>query len=60
VLKSLHRELAEASEKEGVSLNQFINVALAKAAGSYSTSEKDIYQQANFSAVYQRGLSEKT
>ena len=28
--KSLHRELAEAAEREGVSLNQWVNVALAK------------------------------
>ena len=28
--RSLHRELAEAAEREGVSLNQWVNVALAK------------------------------
>lgn len=29
--RSLHRQLAEAAEREGVSLNQFVNVALARA-----------------------------
>jgi len=29
--RSLHRQLAETAEREGVSLNQFINVALARA-----------------------------
>jgi antitoxin HicB len=31
VPRSLHRQLVEVSQAEGVSLNQFINVALAKA-----------------------------
>jgi antitoxin HicB len=31
VPKSLHRELVDAAEREGVSLNQYINVALAQA-----------------------------
>ncbi len=34
--KSLHRQLAEIAEREGVSLNQFINTALAQAVGSAS------------------------
>ena len=33
VPRSLHRQLAEAAEREGVSLNQFINVALGVAVG---------------------------
>lgn len=33
VPKSLHRELVEAAEKDGVSLNAFVNVALGKAVG---------------------------
>jgi antitoxin HicB len=33
VPRSLHRQLAEAAEQEGVSLNAFVNVALAKAVG---------------------------
>lgn len=33
VPRSLHRELVEAADEEGVSLNQFINVVLAKATG---------------------------
>jgi antitoxin HicB len=36
VPRSLHRQLAEAAEREGVSLNQFINVALALAVGQAS------------------------
>ncbi|MDP3184714.1 MAG: toxin-antitoxin system HicB family antitoxin [Anaerolineales bacterium] len=34
--KSLHRQLAEVAEREGVSLNQFINTALVQAVGSAS------------------------
>jgi len=33
VPRSLHRELVEAAEQEGVSLNQYINVTLAQAVG---------------------------
>ncbi|MCB0164356.1 MAG: type II toxin-antitoxin system HicB family antitoxin [Anaerolineae bacterium] len=40
VPKSLHRELAEAAEQDGVSLNTFINVALARSLGTYSVSTK--------------------
>ncbi len=43
--RSLHRQLAQAAEREGVSLNQLVNVALARAVGqpitlSYPTREK--------------------
>ena len=33
VPRSLHRQLVEEAEREGVSLNQYINVALAQAVG---------------------------
>ncbi len=33
VSKSLHRKLVEAAERDGVSLNQWINTALAEAVG---------------------------
>ena len=33
VPRSLHRELVERAEEEGVSLNQYVNVALARAVG---------------------------
>lgn len=33
--RSLHRQLAEAAERDGVSLNAFVNVALARSAGAY-------------------------
>lgn len=33
VPRSLHREVVEAAEEEGVSLNQYINVALARSVG---------------------------
>ena len=36
VPKSLHRELVESAEREGVSLNAFINVELAKVVGAMS------------------------
>ncbi len=43
--RSLHRQLAQAAEREGVSLNQLVNVALAQSVGqpstiSYPTREK--------------------
>ena len=31
--RSLHRDLAQAAEREGVSLNQFVNVALVREVG---------------------------
>ncbi len=31
---SLHRDVAEAAQREGVSLNQWVNVALSRAVGS--------------------------
>ncbi|HXK44131.1 MAG TPA: toxin-antitoxin system HicB family antitoxin [Anaerolineae bacterium] len=31
--RSLHRDLVEVAEREGTSLNQFINVVLARAVG---------------------------
>jgi len=43
VPRSLHRQLAEAAEREGVSLNQFINVALGIAVGRANTSTSVIY-----------------
>jgi hypothetical protein len=33
VPRSLHRRLVEAAEREGASLNQFVNVVLAGAVG---------------------------
>jgi antitoxin HicB len=36
VPRSLHRQLAEAAERDGVSLNAFVNVALARAVGQPS------------------------
>lgn len=43
--RSLHRQLAETAEREGVSLNQLVNVALAQMVGqptniAYPTREK--------------------
>lgn len=38
VPRSLHRDLVEAAEREGVSLNQYVTVALARAAGGSSRS----------------------
>ena len=33
--KSLHRDLAEAAERDGVSLNTFVNTALSRAVGAH-------------------------
>ena len=38
--KTLHRQLAEVAEDEGVSLNQFCNKILAESIGRYQVSEK--------------------
>jgi antitoxin HicB len=38
--RTLHRQLAEAAEDEGVSLNQFYNKILAESIGRYQVSEK--------------------
>ena len=43
VPRSLHRQLAEAAEREGVSLNQFINVALAIAVGNANAATSVTY-----------------
>jgi antitoxin HicB len=43
VPRSLHRQLAEAAEREGVSLNQFINAALGLAVGRASASTSVTY-----------------
>jgi antitoxin HicB len=37
VPKSLHRELVEAAERDGVSLNSFVNSALSRAVGAHLT-----------------------
>ena len=38
VPRSLHRQIVQAAEREGVSLNQFVNVALASAMGQRAAS----------------------
>lgn len=38
VPRSLHRQIVQAAEREGVSLNQFVNVALANALGQRAAS----------------------
>lgn len=38
VPRSLHRQIVQAAEREGVSLNQFVNVALANAVGQRAVS----------------------
>lgn len=38
VPRSLHRQIVQAAEREGVSLNQFVNVALANAIGQRAMS----------------------
>lgn len=39
--KSLHRELAQAAEREGVSLNALVNVALARYVGAEQNLQTD-------------------
>jgi antitoxin HicB len=52
VPRSLHRELVEAAEREEVSLNAFVNVALAKAVGQRAGSV-DTVQTAKPPILYQ-------
>lgn len=46
VPRSLHRELAEAAEQEGVSLNQYINTALAQSVGAMRAGQAQPAQEA--------------
>ena len=41
-MKSLHREVAEAADREGVSLNMFVATALGKAVGEKANSNFEI------------------
>jgi antitoxin HicB len=52
VPKSLHRELIQAAERDGVSLNAFVNVALAKAVGEKSSARRAIVIPQQDSARY--------
>ena len=60
--KSLHRELVEQSEREGVSLNTWVINVLAKSVGqtisSTSTTKEKIYQQEKRSS-YNRVIADK-
>jgi antitoxin HicB len=46
VPKSLHRELVEIAEREGVSLNAFANVSLAKAVGAKMQEQSSVQRSA--------------
>ena len=46
VPKSLHRKLVEAAERDGVSLNQWINTALAEAVGQTAARRPSRHWQA--------------
>lgn len=52
--RSLHRQLAETAEREGVSLNQFINVALAQSVGHASALAYPITKQTSQFAVKEK------
>ena len=52
VPKSLHRELIQAAERDGVSLNSFVNVALAKAVGEKLSAQPAIVIPQQDSARY--------
>ena len=45
VPRSLHRDLSEAAEREGVSLNQYVSVALARALGRPNAAQRLTYQR---------------
>ena len=45
VPRSLHRELVEHAEREGVSLNQYINVALARSVGRESPANPAVAEE---------------
>lgn len=48
VPRSLHRELVEEAERQGTSLNQYINVALARAIGRAPATSQQMSDQANW------------
>lgn len=54
--RSLHRQLAETAEREGVSLNQLINVALAQSVGHASALAYPIAKQTSHFAVKEKKL----
>lgn len=72
VPRSLHRQLSEAARRDGVSLNAFINVTLARAVGpdiraSYSSAEEihpntelSRSSKVPFHALYEAGLEKQT
>lgn len=45
VPRSLHREMVALAEKEGVSLNQFVNVALARSIGALVPADEEVYRK---------------
>ncbi len=51
VPKSLHRELVKIADREGVSLNAFANVALAKAVGA-KTQERSVAPRSGNPGLY--------
>ena len=60
VPRSLHRELVETAEREGVSLNMFVSTALGKAVGQANPSNKKEYPQSYAQQREKRLLNEKT
>ena len=71
VPRSLHRQLSEAAAREGVSLNAFINVALARAVGpdisvsnssgetSYPNTDLQQTSKATYHALHETGVKQK-
>ena len=55
--KSLHRELVEAAERDGVSLNSFVNVALGKAVGQQQLTTSAMKSEEHHSSLNCLGLS---
>jgi antitoxin HicB len=51
VPRSLHREMTEIARREGVSLNQFVSTALARAVGEHASSVERAATRASAAAV---------
>jgi antitoxin HicB len=58
--RSLHRELVETAEREGVSLNMFVSTVLGKAVGQANPLNKKEYPQPYAQPREKRLLNEKT
>jgi len=58
VPKSLHRELVETAEREGVSLNMYVSTALGKAVGQYPGEQRKVAAETSVPVINWPRLSD--